>query len=254
MISVAIITFNEEKNIERCLKSLCFGPSGWETLIDDIVILDSGSTDRTESLAKSFPKVRWEIQVPFLGHIQQKQKAAEMAKNDWILSLDADEALTETLQQSILQASLNTRNAFLWNRLNHFGAKPIRHGRWYPDAKVRLWNRNEGKWGGINPHDKVVLTDGVQVHHLLGDLLHFTCRDEAHFKTTMRHYAALGNRARTDLGKKNHPFQGWLGGLFHFVADYFFRLGFLDGKPGWIIAREQFWYTVRKYRNSINQK
>lgn len=254
MISVAIITFNEEKNIERCLRSLCFGPQGWDELLDEIVILDSGSTDQTEALAKAFPKVRWEVQHPFLGHIQQKQLAAQLAKNDWILSLDADEALTDTLQNSILHASMKRGKAFLWNRLNHFGGKPIRHGRWYPDAKVRLWNRLEGNWGGINPHDKVMLEPQVKILHLKGDLLHFTCRNEAHFKETMHNYAALGNRARAEMGKKNHPIQGWLGGIFHFVADYFFRLGILDGKEGWIIAREQFWYTVRKYRRSVIQK
>ncbi len=247
MISVAIITLNEEKNIERCLQSLFFGPKGWNELIDEIVILDSGSTDRTEALAKAFPKVRWEIQVPFLGHIQQKQRAAELANNDWILSLDADEALTEPLQHALLNASLEPGNAFLWNRLNHFAGKPIRHGRWYPDAKVRLWNRKEGKWGGMNPHDKVVLSSKVKVSWLKGDMLHFTCRDEAHFRETMVKYAELGNRARREKNKCSFPLQGWLGGAFHLLADYVFRRGFMDGKEGWIIAREQFWYTVRKY-------
>lgn len=248
MISATIITFNEEKNIERCLRSLLFGPPGWDAFLDEIIVLDSGSTDQTEKLAKAFPKVRWEVQNPFLGHIQQKQLAVELAKNDWILSLDADEALTESLQFSILNSTLEKETAYRWNRLNHFAGKAIRHGRWYPDAKVRFWNRNDGKWGGMNPHDKVILSEGTKIQHLKGDMLHFTCSNEAHFKDTMRKYALLGQQARKNAGRKNIPIQGWIGGFYHFLADYFFRLGFLDGQEGWIIAREQFWYTVRKYK------
>lgn len=249
MISVAIITFNEEKNTEACLKSITEGSSHWKSLISEIVIVDSGSTDMTESISRQFQKVRFISKVPFLGHIQQKQFAVDQCNQSWILSLDADERLTPELQHSISNAVLEKGTAFQWNRLNHFGGIPVRHGRWYPDRKVRLWHREDGHWGGMNPHDCVVTNLHVAIELLRGSMLHYTCTGEDHFKATMNRYAELGRKARLEQGKKGNWAKRNIGSVFHFIADYIFRGGFLDGEIGWIIAREQFVYTRKKYRS-----
>lgn len=248
MISVAIITFNEESNIERCLRSVMEGSHEWQTLISEVVVVDSGSTDRTQEIATQFPLVRFISQVPFLGHIQQKQFAANQCSQPWILSLDADECLTPDLQNSILQAGLKKGNAYQWNRLNHFGGVPVYHGRWFPDRKVRLWHRDEGHWGGQNPHDKVVTLSSVTIQLLKGSMLHYTCKNEEQFQSTMKRYAELGRKTRMEQGLPNSWWKRNMGALFHFIADYVFRLGFLDGNIGWIIAREQYLYTRRKYK------
>jgi glycosyltransferase involved in cell wall biosynthesis len=240
MISAVIITFNEEKNIGRCLDSL-------RGLADEIVVVDSYSTDRTEQICR-------ERQVNFMrhvfeGHIQQKNFAVEQATFDYVLSLDADECISEELRQSILQAKKNlTYDAYSVNRLNHLCGKVIRHGGWYPDRKIRLWNRTKGRWGGINPHDKVEMTEASTLGFLKGDLLHFTADTFEAFARQQEKFAAIAAKEMRRLGKTS-PFlmnvvrAGWM-----FFRRYFLQLGFLDGYHGWFIARESARYTFTKYQ------
>ena len=137
-LSVVIITFNEERDIERCLKSV-------ETVADEIVVVDSYSTDRTEEICKIY-KARF-IQHSFAGHIEQKNWAIGQASHPHILSLDSDEALDETLRQSILNAKENWQGAgYTMNRMTNYCGKWIRHCGWYPDQKLRLWESNKGRW------------------------------------------------------------------------------------------------------------
>src|SRR3954465_7519353 len=148
-LSAVIITFNEEKNIARCLDSLI-------GIVDDVVVIDSFSTDKTEEICKS-KGVRF-IQHVFEGHIQQKNWAITQAKFPHILSLDADEALDETLKQSILLLKNNwQKDGYYMNRLTNYCGKWIRHCGWYPDKKLRLWDSRKGHWTGTNPHDKYEL-------------------------------------------------------------------------------------------------
>ena len=152
-LSAVIITFNEERNIGRCLTSLI-------GIADDIVIVDSFSSDKTESICNAFG-VRF-VQHKFEGHIEQKNWAISQAKFPRILSLDADEALDANLKKSILEAKNNWKyDGYEMNRLTNYCGKFIHHSGWYPDKKMRLWDSRKGKWGGTNPHDKYELQANV---------------------------------------------------------------------------------------------
>ena len=167
-ISVAIITFNEEKNIKRCIDSI-------SKLADEIVVVDSLSSDNTCSIAKSLNATV--IDQKFLGHIAQKQLAVDNCKNNWILSLDADEEISEELEKSIMNLIKNTfeYDAYSLNRVSFHLGVWIRHGGWYPDKKIRLFNKAKAYWGGYNPHDKVIVNGNIG--HLQGDLLHYVFKD-----------------------------------------------------------------------------
>src|SRR6516225_8076489 len=145
-VSIVIITFNEEKNIRRCLESV-------KEIADEIVVVDSLSTDHTKSICKEFG-VRF-IEQKFLGYIEQKNFALDQAKYDYVLSLDADEAISKELVKSIQEVKQNPESdGYRMNRLTNFCGKWIKHGSWYPDTKLRVFNRKKARWGGINPHDK----------------------------------------------------------------------------------------------------
>src|SRR3990172_2864038 len=166
-LSVVIITFNEEKNIGRCLDSV-------KTIADEIVVLDSFSTDKTEELCKA--KGARFFQHKFDGHIEQKNRAITFAKFPYILSLDADEALSEELKKSILEIKNNfSADGYYMNRLTNYCGQWIYHCGWYPDKKLRLWDSRKGKWGGINPHDKYELfTSDTAARFLTGNILHYS--------------------------------------------------------------------------------
>ena len=175
-LSVVIITFNEEKNIARCLESV-------KEIADEIVVLDSFSKDRTKEICASFGVKFYEH--AFDGHIQQKNRAITYASHPHILSLDADEALDETLKNSILEVKKNwTHDGYYMNRLTNYCGHWVKHCNWYPDTKMRLWDSRKGSWTGINPHDKYELTRGDKnTKHLKGDILHYSYyTQEDHYK------------------------------------------------------------------------
>ena len=164
-LSVVIITFNEERNIERCIRSV-------EGIADDVVILDSFSKDRTCEIAAMLgARV---VQHVFDGHIEQKNLAITHAKFPFILSLDADEALSDELRQSIQEVK-NDKHAdgYSMSRITNYCGKWIHHCGWYPDTKLRLWDSTKGRWGGINPHDKYEMDAGSGTELLKGDILHY---------------------------------------------------------------------------------
>src|ERR1700682_6036196 len=165
-LSVVIISYNEEKNISRCIDSVT-------EIADEILILDSNSTDQTIAIAESKGAiVKQEV---FKGFIQKKNKAVELASYDYVLSLDADESLDPQLSDSIRKAKENGKSrAYRMNRCTNYCGKFIRHGSWYPDAKIRLFDRRVAYWGGTNPHDKIVLQENISVEHLKGDILHYS--------------------------------------------------------------------------------
>src|SRR5947199_312140 len=146
VLSVVIITYNEEMNIGRCVESVL-------QIADEIVVLDSNSTDNTVAIATK--KGATVYTQPFLGYIEQKNKALSLAKHNFVLSLDADEAIDRQLESSILDVKKNNtvKNGFTMNRCTNYCGKFIRHGLWYPDKKLRLFDKNFVRWGGDNPHD-----------------------------------------------------------------------------------------------------
>ncbi len=228
-ISATIITFNEERNIERCLISL-------KPVADEIIVVDSFSNDLTKELCLKHGVAFTENK--FEGHIQQKNHAMSLASNDYILSLDADEALTEELQQSILKLKEAEKfeNAYSLNRITSYCGQWIRHCGWYPDKKIRLWNKTKGKWGGENPHDKVMMEEGSS-GHLKGDLLHYSFESiESHVKTA-NSFSTIAAKEAYKKGKKaNLLIHVVLNPMYTFVNKYFFHLGFLDGFYGFVIC------------------
>ena len=156
-MSIIIAAYNEEKNIARCIQSL-------RPVADEIIVVDSFSTDQTTAIAEELgAKI---IQRAFTGYGDQKSFAQEQSGNDWVFSIDADEVLTEELQKSILEMKATPQHdAYEINRLTSYCGKWIRFCGWYPDRKIRLWDRRKARWGGEDPHDKVQLAPG-RVKHL----------------------------------------------------------------------------------------
>jgi len=231
-ISATIITFNEEQNIKRCLDSLL-------EVADEIVVVDSYSTDQTETICKSYEQVRF-IKNKFPGHIEQKNFAIEQAEFDWILSLDADECLSENLKTEIETIKLANQynfQAYSMPRLNNYCGQWIKHSGWYPDRKVRLWNRKVGRWGGNNPHDKVILDPDIPSGNLKADLLHYTIASlSAHINQVNKFSEIAAQQLMNSEKKSSATFKMIFDPPFMFIKRYILQLGFLDGFYGLTIA------------------
>jgi glycosyltransferase involved in cell wall biosynthesis len=228
-LSVVIITFNEEKNIERCLDSVM-------SVADDVVVIDSFSTDKTKQICEE-KNVRF-VEHKFDGHIEQKNFALTQAKHQYVLSLDADEALTEELQQAILQIKKNWQaDGYSFNRLTNFCGTWIKHCGWYPDKKLRLWDITKGKWGGDNPHDKVIMDKGVSTEHISLDILHYSFYTvEQHLKQ-IDFFTDISSKAAFKKGKTSNGFTIFYKSTFKFIRDYILKLGFLDGYHGYVVCK-----------------
>ncbi len=240
-ISAVIITFNEEKNIGRCLASL-------QGIVDDIVVVDSFSKDKTEEICKEYD-VRF-VQHAFEGHIEQKNWAITQAKYPHVLSLDADEALDDTLKKAILAVKENwIFNGYTMNRLTNYCGSWVHHCGWYPDTKLRLWDSRIGSWGGDNPHDKFELqNEHNQTSHLRGDILHYSYYTlEDHYKQ-VTYFTDILARAQYQKGKKAPLLVLFFSPVVKFIKDYFLKKGFLDGKVGFQICRISAYATFTKYR------
>jgi glycosyltransferase involved in cell wall biosynthesis len=227
-LSVVIICFNEEKNISRCIDSV-------RDIADEILLLDSYSTDQTVAIAES--KGAIVKQQPFNGFIEKKNKAIELASYDYILSLDADEALNPQLADSIRQAKENyTNRAYRMNRCSNYCGKFIRHGSWYPDAKIRLFDRRIAHWGGANPHDKIILKENIQVEHLKGDILHYSYHTISEHVIQNDKLSTIAAKSLFANGKKTNLLNVFVRPGWSFLVSYIFRAGFLDGLFGLVIA------------------
>lgn len=239
-LSAVIITLNEEANIGRCINSL------W-CVADEIIVLDSFSSDNTVSIAKERGAIV--KQEMFAGYKEQKNRALKLTKYDYVLSLDGDEALSPELIAAILKAKRDFQfKAYSMNRYNHYCGRFIKHGLWYPDRKIRLFDKRIATWGGMNPHDKIVLYENNKVQFLKGDILHYTfntVREHLERNTRMSSIAA---EAIFDSGKKKHWSKIILSPLWSFINGYFLRLGFLDGYYGWIIAIQNAHLSFLKYQ------
>lgn len=239
-LSVTIITLNEEDKIGRCLESL-------KDVADEIVVVDSLSTDKTKSICEKY-NVKF-IEQKWLGYSEQKNLANELAANDWILSMDADEALSDELKKSILkikETETPDNHVFSFNRLNNYCGKWIHHSGFYPDKKIRIWNRNMGKWEGI-VHEIIKFTSKMKEIHLKGDLLHFSYSKPEDFEKQVFKFAEMRAQHYYDKGKKNAGLLSVVSPVFFFVKHYFVRLGFLDGKEGYTMCLVAAKATKHKY-------
>jgi glycosyltransferase involved in cell wall biosynthesis len=241
-ISAAIITFNEERNIARAIESL--------RCCDEIVVVDSGSTDRTVELAaKLGARV---LETPWRGYAGQKNYASEHCSNDWILSLDADEALSEALEGEIWQIKKNGPrfDAYTMPRLAQYLGRWILHSGWYPDRKVRLFDRSKARWVGDYVHESVMV-DGA-VGHLKSNILHFTCSSLSEHLKTMDRYTTLAAEQIVEQRKKIGFQEMVANPPWTFFKTYFLKAGFLDGVEGLAIAYMAALYNFLKFVKARN--
>ncbi len=229
-LSVVIITYNEEKNLERCIISL-------KDIADEIIIVDSNSTDRTVAIAEEHgAKV---FQKPFMGYGEQKNYANSLATNDWVLSLDADEALTPELRASITKMKNNPQfDVYEMARLTKYCGQWIKHSGWYPDHQTRLYNRTRGRWIEKRVHEYWEHTDKEYKKGLLdGDMLHYSFSSISEHLKKIDKYSDLGAQEAVANNKDVTLMKLFFSPLWHFLHEYFFRLGFLDGFYGYMICK-----------------
>jgi len=238
-ISVVIITYNEERNIGRCLDSV-------KDIADDIVIVDSFSTDNTAEICRQYG-ARF-IQHAFEGHIEQKNWAIPHAKFPHILSLDADEVLSEELRKSILEVKANWKHdGYYFNRLTNYCGKWIRHSSWYPSRKLRLWDSRKGRWGGTNPHDRFILDRKASRKFLKGDLLHFSYYSIQEHIRQINKFSDIVAISYYKEGRHANMFNIVFNPIWRLFRDYIIKLGFLDGFYGLIISVNSAHETFLKY-------
>ena len=227
LISIVIICFNEEANIIPCIES-CLA------LSNDIIVVDSHSTDNTIILAESLKaKVhlkKWE------GYGQAKNYGAQLCKNEWVLSIDADERLTVETIDFLMNNKLESSRIYGINRINFIGSKKIRYGEWYPDFKPRLYNKLTAKWSESAVHERLLFDDNLKLTKVPGKLLHYSFSDKIELEKTLEKYAQLAAYELHTKGTRVSAYHLYLKPAFRFVRSYFLKLGFLDGASGWTIA------------------
>jgi glycosyltransferase involved in cell wall biosynthesis len=241
-ITATIITRDEERNIPRAIESL--------RCCDEILIVDSGSTDRTTELAEKLgARV---VEAGWRGYSGQKNWAAEQAANDWILSLDADEALSEALEAEIwnLKKTGPRFDAYTMPRLARYLGRWILHSGWYPDRKIRLYDRRKARWVGDFVHESVMFEG--RVGHLEANILHFTCESLAEHVKTMDRYTTLAAQELAARRVKVPLWRVMAAPVWTFLKTYFVERGFLDGFEGLVISYMAAFYTLLKYAKARN--
>jgi glycosyltransferase involved in cell wall biosynthesis len=236
-ISATIITYNEERNLPRAIESL--------RCADEILVVDSGSSDRTIEIAEKLgAKI---IDSPWPGYAKQKNLAAERAENDWILSLDADESLSEALEAEIWRMKKNGPqfDAYTMPRMARYLGKWIHHSGWYPDRKIRLYHRAKATWTGDFVHESVKV-DGT-IGHMDGNLLHFTCDSLSEHLKTMDRYTTLAAEQLVASRQKVTGARLIFEPPWTFLNTYVLKAGFLDGVEGLAIANMAALYNFLKY-------
>jgi glycosyltransferase involved in cell wall biosynthesis len=238
-LSGCVISFQEADRIAECVRSLAF--------CDDVVVVDSGSTDGTRGIAESLG-ARVLVNAPFPGHREQKQFAIEQARHDFVFCLDADERVTPELRQEIVaHAERGLAGAYEMPRLNRYLGRVMRRGLSWPDRKVRLFDRRRARWGGRNPHDRVDVDAGVEVVRLEGGIEHLSYRDFRHHLRTIDSFTAIAARALAAEGRRANPFDLLVRPPAVFVKSYLLKLGFVDGWRGLVLAAMAAFTDWKKY-------
>ena len=237
-ISAILITKDEERNVAECLASL--------TLAEEIVVVDSGSTDRTEEICRNDSRVRWYSE-EWKGFGRQKNSALDKAKGPWIFSIDADERVTKELAEEISGIDLDRSPCAGYRvpRRSFFGDRWVRHGGWYPDATVRLWRKEAGRFEERSVHEAVRVSGPVGT--LRGDLLHYTYRDTADFVERLNRYSSLGAGELRKKGRRVSLLDLLFRPPFTFFRMFILKRGFLDGVLGLKLAGLYSMYTFVKY-------
>lgn len=237
--SVVIVCKNEAGNIERVLSSIA-------SLADEVLVYDTGSTDETIPIVKSF-NVQLH-QGEWKGYGKSKQVAVNLARNNWVLSLDADEAPDEQLKESLRQVNLdNPETVYELSFKNFLGDKHLRWGEWGEDKHIRLFNRQVVNWDDAFVHERLVIPPGMKVKKLKGHVLHRTMNSTVEYSHKMVNYALLNAEKYFRRGRKASWFRRYINPLFSFLLNYIIRLGFLDGREGFLSAYMTSFYTFLKY-------
>ncbi len=225
-LSVVVITRNEEANLERCLSSVAFA--------DELIVVDSHSTDGTERIARAY-RATFET-IDWTGFGPAKQAGVDLAHGEWVLSLDADEALSDSLQSEIKQviAASNSPDGFYIPRRTSFLGRWIYHCGWYPDYVLRLFRRGKGRFDGAAVHEKV-LVDGT-VERLQGELLHYSYPDLDNYFVKFNRYTTMGALEAYRAGKRAGWYHVVVKPIASFFAHYVVRQGFRDGLEGFLIS------------------
>jgi glycosyltransferase involved in cell wall biosynthesis len=247
-ISVTIITHNEEDNIRDCLDSVKWA--------DEIIVVDSGSTDGTAEICREYTDKfffnSWS------GMKEQKQYAVDKASHIWIFSIDADERATEEIKQFIIRELENpSYDGYRFPRKNYFLGKWLKYGGWYPDHVLRFFRRDKGHFGGINPHDKVVITGG-KVNTVQFPIIHHTYKSISQYLTKQNMYSGISAKELFYSGKKMPPYIIPIKALWKFMETYFLKKGFMDGFHGFIAAMgatySMFWKYIQLWELSRKNK
>ena len=242
-LSVVIITFNEEKNIKKCLDSVI-------DISDDIIIIDSFSNDNTLDICSKYPTVRF-IQKEWAGYSKTKNFANKQAQHPYILSLDADEVLSTELKRSI-QNIQKLEGVFEFNRLTNYCGSWVKHCGWYPDKKIRIFPKNEVFWEGDYVHETLVVPPHLNVSFLEGDLLHYSYYTLSDHYQQIEKYYTLHAKKMIHDGKSASIYKLLISPTFKFIKTYFLQLGFLDGKAGYQISKISAFAVKLKYQKLRN--
>lgn len=238
-ITAVIITHNEARNIERCLASL-------KTVADEIIVVDSFSTDDTVAICQREGAIV--KQQAWLGFGPQKNTGIQLAQHDYILSLDADEALDSALKATILTAKMQgLQGVYDFTRLNYYYGKFLHHGHEYPDYKIRLFPKAIVRWNDELVHETLLVPPGLPKQRLKGHLLHYTYFTIEEHVAKANKYTDLGAKLNHQKGKKASWFKILFGPLATFIQAYIFKKGFLDGGHGFIVAVFHAYGTFMKY-------
>ena len=244
-ISAVILTLNEEANIGDCIDSV-------KRVAEEVIIMDSGSTDNTKSICMK-RGVRF-VEEDWKGYSWNKNKGNELASNDHILSLDADERLDDRLVDSIKQVQDKLGKAYSFNRLNNFYGRFLKRGGFYPDKKIRLFDRRVARWVGDHVHEYLQVDEGIEVKHLKGDLIHYTYSDLNDHKERISKYTKLGADKFRGKSKSYLLFKRYFTPFWRFVNSYFIKLGILEGKEGFHACRMHALTAKLQYANALKAK
>jgi (heptosyl)LPS beta-1,4-glucosyltransferase len=242
-ITAAIITWNEERNIQRCIESL-------RDSVDHIIVLDSFSTDATIAICNQLKAQV--IQRKWEGYAASKNYLNAQVNTDLILSLDADEALSPELFEEIKAIRLKGNIGYYsMNRLTNYCGKWIYHSGWFPDVKIRLFPSN-ALWEGDIVHETLALPVGIEVFQLKGLLSHYSYFSHTQHRQRADHYSRLTALKYLEQGKRVGPLKPYVSGLVRFMKMFVFQFGFLDGSSGWHIARISALSNILKYNEVRN--
>ncbi|MBK8628022.1 MAG: glycosyltransferase family 2 protein [Saprospiraceae bacterium] len=240
IFSAVIIAKNEEIIISKTITALL------QVTDDVVIVLDDRSMDATNRIAldlgaRVYHK-SWE------GYSANKNFGIDKAKNDWILCLDADEVLDDTLVLQLNQLKPDVSNVYEMNIQTYLGQYPVKYCGWFPDWNIRLFNKTVMRWNDSYVHEKLVSKNKLKHTRISGLIRHYSFNDEAHMISKFDYYAKLRANEWIKSGKKPPIIKQWFGPLFRFVRTYILKLGILDGKYGYIIAKNEYKLKLKELK------